>query len=158
MMRIAHIIAGLVLLLPACQNDAVRGPKEWQDLAQKEVAERLKSDYDTVFEDVGFIKASAGRRTDVFDVVNGKVERFFSRENGEVQGYEFEWFPDGSLWFVSNLVNGDLEGTAVEFDYERGKQYIREYKLGKLLSTDSIPLTDRCRIELFMPPDLRTTR
>jgi hypothetical protein len=151
-MRIAHIIAGLILILTACQNDTVRGPKEWQDLAQKEVTERLESDYDTVFEDVGFIKAIVGDRMDVYDVVNGKVEHFFTHEQGETHGYEFEWSPDGALWSVSHYVNGDMEGTAVEFDYDRGKQYIREYRQGMKIATDSIPLVDRPLIPLFTPP------
>ena len=154
MMRITHIAAGLVLLLTACQNDTVRGPKEWQVLAQKEVSERLASDYDTVFEDVGFIKAAVGGRMDVYDVVNGKVEHFFTHEQGETHGYEFEWSPDGALWSVSHYVNGDMEGTAVVFDYDRGKQYIREYRQGMIITTDSIPLVDRPLIPLFTPPAL----
>jgi hypothetical protein len=151
-MRIVHIIAGLVLVLMGCQDAAVRGPQEWQDIAQREMTERLQSAYDTVFEDVGFIKATVGGRMDVYDVVNGKVEHFFTHEQGETQGYEFEWSPDGSLWSVSHFVNGDMEGTAVEFNYDRGKQYIREYRQGVIITTDSIPLVDRPLIPLFTPP------
>ncbi len=151
-MRIALIVTGLVLLLMGCQHDPVWGPQEWQDLAQKEVTEHLESDYDTVFEDVGFIKATVGGRMDVYDVVNGKVEHFFTFEQGETQGYEFEWSPDGSLWSVTRFVNGDMEGTSVEFDYERGWQFIREYRQGVIITTDSIPLVDRPQIPLFSPP------
>lgn len=154
-MRASLSLATLMVLL-GCQRDTVGGPAEWQALAQKEMTERLRTEYDTIYEDVGFIKASFGSTMDVYEVENGKVGRCFSYKNGEGHGYSFEWYPDGALWFVSSEINGEEDGTAVEFNYERGQQYIREYKLGELLSTDSILLTDRPRIELYAPPTLRT--
>ncbi len=155
-MRTGPILTSLAILLLSCQDDAVRGPKEWQVIAQQEMTERLRTRYDEVYDDVdaGFIKARVGRRLDVYDVVDGKVERFFSRENGEGQGYSFEWYPDGALWFADKEVNGELEGTAVEFNHERGLQYMREYHHGEQISLDSVPLTDRPRISLFAPPQV----
>ena len=146
----------LAVLLLRCQHGADRDPKEWQAKAQQELTERLRTRYDTVFEDVGFIKATVNGRTDVYDVVNGRVERFFHYEQGEAQGFEYEWTSDGALSFVSHNVDGKLEGTAIEFNYEREQQYIREYRNGDLISTDSVPLTERPRITLFAPPPLST--
>lgn len=157
-MRYTPMIVFLIAFLFGCTGHVVQSPQEWKALAQKGMTERLQTTYDTVFDDVGFIKARAGTRMDVYDVVDGKVEHFFSVEKGESQGYEFEWNKDGSLRFVSSNVNGEVEGTAVEFDYERGWQILREYGHGKLLSMDSIPLTERPRIELFAPPGLKTSK
>lgn len=155
-MRTGPIFACLAVLLFSCHNDTVRGPKEWQDIAQKELTESLRTRYDTVFEDAGFIKASFNGRMDVYDVVNNRVERFFRFEQGVAQGIEYEWTSDGALWFVSNHVNGKLEGAAIEFDHGSGQQYIREYRNGNLISIDSVPLTERPRITLFAPPTIST--
>jgi hypothetical protein len=142
----------LLTVLIGCRRSDVRGPEAWQTLVNEEMTKRLQTRYDTVFEDVGLIKAVVGDRMYVYEELNGKVGRSFSYEHGVAQGYSFEWYPDGALWFVSRQVEGLEHGTSVEFDHANGWQYLREYDQGKLVTTDSVPLTVRPRMELFTLP------
>jgi hypothetical protein len=63
--------------------------------------------------------------------------------NGRLNGYGIEWNRDGTLYFVAHYVDGKVDGPSEKHWRTFGQKAFTTYRMGEVLQSDTVPLTDR---------------
>lgn len=136
----------LATLLGGCQDHVDHKDPTWNEriAEQERIADAAKGDSVT--------SHGGAERTVTYYVAGEKVkEEYYYHDrlvscynyaNGKLNGYGIEWDRTGTLYSVAHYVDGKLDGPIEEHERAFGFKMLQVYRMGELLSSDTMPLTD----------------